>query len=89
MDSIEGRLNGLPKGSSYTIGISTGQQVSGIGVAYQREGERRPAPAPTEAVFAPVINVSGGPSAARDIDHGLADLWKTRRSKLRAAMEAA
>lgn len=89
MDSIEGRLNSLPKGSSYTIGISTGQQVSGIGVAYQREGERKPAPAPTGATFAPVINVSGGPSAARDIDHGLADLWKTRRSKLRAAMEAA
>ena len=90
IEQIKKKMESLPTGGDYTMRFGSGRQQSW-------GANSSPAPAQDRGglvPFAPTINltVAGGGAAgaegatlAREIDHALADLWRTNRSELRRA----
>ncbi len=87
MEYVRQKLESLPTGSDYTVrfrdSARTGAPMAQAGSGGNSSG----------ASFNPTINLSltggtasSGGSIARELDQGLADLWRTNRSELRRAM---
>jgi hypothetical protein len=96
MDAIEARMNSLPTGGSYTIGVGglpSGASFAPVRPAATLGNGSLAAGAGAGAVGAPgvsvTIHVAGGPNAAKEIDGHLADLFSSNRSKLKTAMRVA
>lgn len=88
MDDIKRRMESLPTGGAYTLQVG-GVGGTGLGAP---AGSRTTGAASGGNSFVANITVAGGQGGsgtAKEIDATLADLWTSRRSRLRAAMEAA